>query len=96
MSDISTVLSGIKTKVEKLGNENESLRSTIKLMESEKADLLAKIEAQERGIEELKEAERALRIARSVGDTDEKSSDIKVKINGLVREIDKCIALLNN
>jgi hypothetical protein len=43
----------------------------------------------------LDEQNKAIRIARHVsGDTD-KNLAIKLKINELVREIDKCIAQLN-
>ena len=42
---------------------------------------------------QLKEKNKALRIAGSVGK--EESKDVKLRINELVREIDKCIAQLN-
>lgn len=95
MSEISSVISSIRAKVEKLGNENLTLRASVQNLESEKFQLLDKISTQKQDIDELKSKERALRIALSVEGSGEKASDIKLKINGLVREIDKCIALLN-
>jgi hypothetical protein len=36
-----------------------------------------------------------LKLAKTVAGSDEKTLDIKAKINDFVREIDKCIAILN-
>jgi peptidoglycan hydrolase CwlO-like protein len=36
-----------------------------------------------------------LKLAKSMASTDESSHDAKIKVNRIVREIDKCIALLN-
>jgi len=43
---------------------------------------------------ELEEKLRILKIAKSFSETNEKSLDIKQKINEFVQEIDKCIVLL--
>ena len=36
-----------------------------------------------------------LKLARTIASTDESTHDVKIKVNKIVREIDKCIALLN-
>jgi len=43
---------------------------------------------------ELDEKFRVLKVAKSFSETNEKSVDIKQKINEFVQEIDKCIVLL--
>ena len=49
--------------------------------------------AQEREIEALKEKNKILHIAEGTKDGD--TREIKLKINEMVREVDKCIAQLN-
>jgi len=46
-------------------------------------------------ISQLKDEIVKLKIAKSITTGDEESQEAKQKINKLVREIDKCIALLN-
>ncbi len=36
-----------------------------------------------------------LKLAKAIASTDESNHDAKIKVNRIVREIDKCIALLN-
>lgn len=46
-------------------------------------------------LKDLEEKHRILKLAKSVAVTDEKTLDIKMKINEFVREIDKCISILS-
>ena len=46
-------------------------------------------------LKDLEEKHRILKLAKSVAVTDEKTLDIKTKINEFVREIDKCIYILS-
>jgi hypothetical protein len=54
-----------------------------------------RIGTQRKRIEELEEKNKVLTMAKSLSDTSEGNLESKRKINELVREIDKCIALLN-
>lgn len=71
----------IKEQNELLLGDNEQLRKKITELSSE--------------YKELEEKHRILKLAKSVATTDEKTLDIKTKINDFVREIDKCIAILS-
>ena len=46
-------------------------------------------------LKDWEEKHRILKLAKSVAVTDEKTLDIKTKINDFVREIDKCISVLS-
>jgi hypothetical protein len=46
-------------------------------------------------IEELEEKNQQLTLAKSLLADGESAQDARIKINRIVREIDKCIALLN-
>jgi Mg2+ and Co2+ transporter CorA len=65
-------------------------------LEIELAELRNKLEQQNEIIKDLEERNKILKLAASLrGNTDENISSIKLKINQLVKEIDKCVALLN-
>jgi len=94
MDDVTTLVSGVDFKVrkliaqqKKLRNENESL--TIDINQLKKQN-----EEQKQLISGLEEKIRILKIAGMSG-SKEDTSGIRTRINELVREIDKCIGLLN-
>ena len=60
--------------------ENQSLSSALKLSKNQAAELEEKL--------------RILKMAKTFSETNEKTLDIKQKINEFVQEIDKCIVLL--
>ncbi|MFN4234531.1 MAG: hypothetical protein ACK4IK_06970 [Bacteroidia bacterium] len=65
-------------------------------LEFQLAELKLKIEQQNEIIKDLEERNKILKLAKSLnGNADENISGIKLKINELVKEIDKCVALLN-
>ena len=71
----------LKEQNELLLGENEHLRKRFEGISSE--------------LKDLEEKHRILKLAKSVAVTDEKTLDIKTKINDFVREIDKCISVLS-
>lgn len=71
----------IKEQNDLLLDDNEMLRKKLAEISSD--------------YKELEEKHRILKLAKSVATTDEKTLDIKTKINDFVREIDKCIAILS-
>lgn len=64
------------------------------LLKLESDALTVALETSKNKTKELEEKLRALKMAKSFADTNEKSLDIKQKINEFVQEIDKCIVLL--
>jgi hypothetical protein len=69
-------------------DERQNLQNTINRLEGEKKELKTTIN-------NLEERIKIIKLAKSLSDTDEKSFQAKLRINELVREIDKCIVLLN-
>lgn len=53
------------------------------------------LEKKDQSIDDLKEKNRILKISSSLNQVDGNDKSSKKQINDLVREIDKCIALLN-
>ena len=64
------------------------------LLKLESQSLNVALESSKNKTKELEEKLRILKMAKSFSETNEKSLDIKQKINEFVQEIDKCIVLL--
>ena len=64
------------------------------LLKLENQTLSAALDASKNKTKEMDEKLSVLKLAKSFSETNEKSLDIKQKINEFVQEIDKCIVLL--
>lgn len=64
------------------------------LLKLESQSLNVALESSKNKTKDLEEKLRILKMAKSFSETNEKSLDIKQKINEFVQEIDKCIVLL--
>ena len=94
MDDVTTLVSGIDFKVRKLN-------SHLKKLKEENETLIIELNKQKQSNEEQKQVIKGfeekiliLKIARMT-EGKENNSDVRARINELVREIDKCIGLLN-
>jgi len=72
----------------------EALQEENDLLKLESEALNVAVESSKNKTKELEEKLRVLKMAKSFSETNEKSLDIKQKINEFVQEIDKCIVLL--
>lgn len=94
MSDIALTADKLRSKIEKLVHLHTSLEAENAKLSHERQVLLRTIEEQKQAISSLEEQNRLVRLAKQL--PGEKGNlDLKLRINELVREIDKCIALLN-
>ena len=71
----------LKKDNQRLISENEELQNVLKLKDSEVKDLNSKYET--------------LKLAKQLVSGGDDTHEAKLKVNRIVREIDKCIALLN-
>ena len=91
IKEIKEFVIDLKNNLSKYAEENTLLNEKIKLLNSEKAELSATNA-------ELLEQIKMLKLASKIdGDIEgiNKNKDVKLMINEMVREIDKCIGLLN-
>jgi predicted nuclease with TOPRIM domain len=72
----------------KLEEENSQLKSQIN-------DLRAEVEKQKQKINELKEKHQVLKIAKTIESDDNNKEAIR-QLDFYIKEIDRCIALLNS
>lgn len=93
MSNFSDDFKSLEQNVRQLIRKNRNSEEALKEAKEAFGELQRKAIQQEKEIEKLIEKNKILRIA---GGTNEGSSrEIKLKINEIVREVDKCIAQLN-
>jgi len=94
MDDVSTLVSGINLKVRKLIARQKKLREENETLIIDINKLKKTNQEQKQVIDGLEDKIRILKLARNTGEKED-NSDVRAKINELVREIDNCIGLLN-
>jgi hypothetical protein len=94
MSDLKGRLIEIEEKIRLLIGMQNSLTALNSLLTEKNEELLCSIEEKEKMIRELNDKNNYIKISQSVKQS-EGNTDVKNKIDELVREIDKCIGLLN-
>ena len=87
-------LNSIVERTERLIELCAALQEENDLLKLENQSLSVALDASRDKTKVLDEKLRALKMAKSFSETNEKSLDIKQKINEFVQEIDKCIVLL--
>lgn len=94
MQDLSILVSGIEFKLRKLIEQNNQLKIENAQLLKTKEELSKLIENQKIIINKSEEKYKVLKIAKSL-ESSTNSFDQKIKINEILREVDKCIGLLN-
>ncbi|MFL2570867.1 MAG: hypothetical protein ACJ0QL_03180 [Parvicellaceae bacterium] len=86
----------IKKKFQVLIKENQELANQNQSMKDQLNSINANEQNMVNEINELKEKYKILKMSKKLdGQETENSTELKLKINEMVKEIDKCIALLN-
>lgn len=109
MAESGDLMVSVKTKVEKVINYCEQLKASegqmqgrLKVLEAEREQLQQfirqlhnELDQRQSDIARLNRDLEVLKNAESLNRSDEKSVEMKTKINELMREIDNCILLLS-
>lgn len=102
MKSIASIIKGLKSKTEKMLHLQEALQKDNDQLKLKINKLQSRVEELETSKSKLEDQYKILKLARNVsgpkdssGSDNDKNLAIKLKINELVREIDKCIAQLN-
>ena len=93
MDEFSLIVSGIENKISRLILRNRQLHEKLMALEKEQRELLVHCKEKDERIAALEVSVEAARIAGQMKKGD--ASLTRQKINELLREIDKCQALLN-
>lgn len=89
------LIENFKYKIRKLISLYDQQKTDYNVLQEEKNKITEQLKERDTEISRLKEEIVKLKLAKSITAGDEESQEAKQKINKLVREIDKCIALLN-
>jgi septal ring factor EnvC (AmiA/AmiB activator) len=90
-----SIITHIEAQAERIISQYEALETEYAALNEEREQLRVKVREQEEQLRELKAEVQRLRLAESLagGDTTDKTKS-RARINLLLREVDKCIALL--
>ena len=92
---MKTIINSIEVKLEKLITRLSQPQLEKSDLQKNNDALNAKLQEQEKQIVTLHDKVKLMNISKSVDATKEDVKATRLKINEYVREIDKCIALLN-
>ena len=94
MSDLSKVVDSLEDRISKLIQNYDNLKLTKLKLEEEVTILKSQQKKFNQEIDEWREKCGSLKLANSMLGSDQHKRETKLKINALVREIDKCITHL--
>jgi regulator of replication initiation timing len=94
MASVAEQLNNVVEKTERLIELYSALQEENDLLKLENETLSSALKNSKDKSLDLEEKLRILKMAKSFSETNEKTLDIKQKINEFVQEIDKCIVLL--
>lgn len=93
---LNNLISNIEKKLSNLLSSYESLKDKNLKLKDENNKLISKIEDNSQIINSLNDKIKIMSISKSVDVSKNDIKQTKLKINEYIREIDKCIAQLNN
>ena len=91
---MENVIGDIRNKIGQLLEERSRMAEAMRQKDDALKTLQLQLGEHQQRIDELEKANHTLKIAKSLTGAED-NAEAKQKINELVREIDKCIALLN-
>jgi predicted nuclease with TOPRIM domain len=102
MSNYSAQIIELRIKTEKVLEKLNALKAEKESLKRENARLESKLQEEIKTNDDLNNKLKMLKLAKSIGaeeSTDgankEKTTELKRKLNEYIKEVDKCIALLN-
>jgi len=85
----------LEDKLKNLLSNYEFLKEENQVLLQNNAELQVLLQEKEKQLEKQQKEYTLLKVAKTIEGSNENTRETKLKINALVREIDKCISLLN-
>ena len=95
MEEPDDILNSLKERTKQIMVLCDGLKEEKKSLVTTNRELIQKVAQYENEIDNIKTKFKTLKIAKTVSGTDNDVHETKLRVNRIVREIDKCIALLN-
>jgi len=92
---VKNIVNNIEVKLGKLIAKYKQIREEKLILQQENESFVSVLKSKENEISELQEKIKLMNISKSVDTSKQEVKETRLKINEYVREIDKCIALLN-
>ncbi len=92
---MKNIVNNIEIKLGKFIAKYEKIKQEKLLLQQENEASIAALELKEKEVLSLQEKIKLMNISKSVDASKQEVKETRLKINEYVREIDKCIALLN-
>ena len=92
---MKNIIENIENKLAKFIVNYNELKSKLEIIEKENKKIYLKLIEKKQEVLNLQEKIKLMNISKSVDVSNEDLQSTRLKINEYVREIDKCIALLN-
>jgi|TARA_B110000259_G_scaffold122926_1_gene139408 hypothetical protein len=92
---VKNIVNKIEVKLGKLIAKYQQVKQEKLILQQENEDFVASLKLKEIEILNLQEKVKLMNISKSVDASKQEVKETRLKINEYVREIDKCIALLN-
>ena len=89
------ILEGIKEKIQSVKDRMREQSDENSRLTQKNEDLQQTVQQKQSLIDELEQKNQQLSLVKSIMADSGDAHDAKIRINRIVREIDKCIALLN-
>jgi soluble cytochrome b562 len=96
MENLDSYISNLTVRVEMLAKKQAVLQNENEDLKLRNGELEQLVTQQKNALTELEEQNKVVKIAKAVTEDDDDRKEQRKRLNELVREIDKCIALLNN
>lgn len=96
METLTPRLTDIKTKLLTLMDKYETLKDSLEGLKAEHDLIMDENKINLSKLGTLDEQLNILKLSKSISGSTEDKTELKKKLNEFIREIDKCLALLNN
>ena len=93
MNDLTALVISVMNKANKLVEKHEQLLGKYQTLNAEVEELKIELKEKNQQLLALNDKNKLLKLAKNVDG--ESTKEVKLKINEMVREIDKCIAQIN-
>jgi predicted nucleic acid-binding Zn-ribbon protein len=88
-------LEGLESKLKKLLQEHEVLKAHIMGLEAENDQLNAKLQRKEEELKNFQNQDKISKLVTSIAEGTPNSTELKLRINEYIKEIDRCIVYLS-
>lgn len=94
MSNTLEAIHNLEQKLQKLLSNYEFLKNENSILLQQQQELHKEVKEKEALLDHQKKEFEALKVAKTIEGSSTNTKDTKLKINSLIREIDKCIVQL--